>query len=132
MVSSFSQIARSLVSALEHVGKHHCGAGSCRACGGSAGIAAGFTGCEAIGKVVGCPAQADNSSASGGSISSCLINELLAILDRLIDGLLIGLFFRALDGFVYCLCLSVSGVSGIPLGLPFSICDRHAVVVGAE
>lgn len=64
LVSCRSQIARSLVSALEYVGKHHCGAGSCLACGGSAGIAAGLTGCEATGKGVGCPAQAVSSTAA--------------------------------------------------------------------
>jgi len=85
LVSCFSQIARTLVSALEHVGKHYCGAGSCLACGGSAGIAAGFTGCESSGKGVGRTAQAVRRSASDNSIRSRLVDDSLAILNRLVD-----------------------------------------------
>lgn len=55
---------RSRVSALEHVDKHHCRAGSYLTCGGSAGVAAGLTSCEASGKVVGRPAQAVIRSAA--------------------------------------------------------------------
>ena len=85
LVSNCSQVARSLVSALEHVGKHQGGAGSCLACGGSTGMTAGFTGGEALGNGIGCPAQADSRSASGTSISSGLIDRALAILNRLVD-----------------------------------------------
>ena len=85
LVGNCSQVARSLVSALEHVGKHHCGVGSRLACGGSTGIAAGFTGCESTGKVVGDELHAVSSSASGSSISHCLIDVSLPILSRLVD-----------------------------------------------
>jgi hypothetical protein len=85
LISIVRQVARSPVSALEHVGKHHCGAVSCLACGGSTGIAAGLTVCEATGKGVDCPAQAVSSSASGSSISSGLIDRALAILNRFVD-----------------------------------------------
>ena len=44
LVSSFCQLSRSLISALKHVGKHQGGAGSCFACAGNTGSAAGFTG----------------------------------------------------------------------------------------
>ena len=85
LISKLCQFARSLVSALEHVGKHHDGTGGCCACGGSAGIAAGLTGCESSGKLVGRPAQAVSRSASSDSVNRELIDRALTILNRLID-----------------------------------------------
>jgi hypothetical protein len=84
LISICCQVSRSLVSALEQVGKHQGRAGCCLACGGSAGIAAGRT-LETLGEIVDGPLQAPSSSASGNSVSDCTIDFPLSILHRLVD-----------------------------------------------
>ena len=70
LISILSKLARSLVSALEHLGKYHCGVGSCLACPGNAGIVAGFTGFKFRSKRICGLLQAINGSANGNSIVS--------------------------------------------------------------
>lgn len=90
--------------------------GCCLACGGSAGIAADFSCSNSVGGLGGCAPHALISS--GRSIRAHLVNLPLAILNHLVDVLLITLLGSAFARFEGGSGLLILLLVAVPAGLP--------------